>query len=85
MPKVRGVLTEGPKNLSPEDRIDLDPLDQSKICLLSLDGGGIQGLSMLLILKELMTRLNQSLEAANLEAIKLCYVFDLIAGTSVGG
>ncbi|KAH9216668.1 acyl transferase/acyl hydrolase/lysophospholipase [Leptodontidium sp. 2 PMI_412] len=50
-----------------------------------LFAGGIRGLSMLLILKELITQLNQRLEAANIEVIKPCHVFDLIAGTSVGG
>ncbi|KFY31884.1 hypothetical protein V493_00710 [Pseudogymnoascus sp. VKM F-4281 (FW-2241)] len=85
MPKVRDILTEGPENLPPKDRIDQNPLDEPKVCLLALDGGGIRGLSMLLILKELMTRLNQSRKAANLEVIKPCHVFDLIAGTGVGG
>jgi hypothetical protein len=89
--EVRDILTEDTEdtedseNLSPRDRTDPDPLVQPELCLLSLDGGGIRGLSMLLILKELMTRLNQSREEANLEAIKPCQVFDLISGTGSGG
>ncbi len=85
MPKVHDILTDGSENLSTEDRIDQDPLDRPEIFLLSLDGGGIRGLSVLLVLKELMTRLNQSLGSADIGVIKPCRVFDLIAGTGVGG
>jgi hypothetical protein len=86
-----GTLNDGvkfaddPEDPSPEAQTDLYPLSQTKISLLSLDGGGMRGLSMLLILKDLMDRLNQSRGAANLKAIKPCHVFDLIAGTGTGG
>jgi patatin-like phospholipase/acyl hydrolase len=47
--------------------------------LLSLDGGGVRGLSSLLILQELMAKIcpenNQ----------KPCDYFDMIGGTSTGG
>jgi patatin-like phospholipase/acyl hydrolase len=49
------------------------------LCLLPLDGGGVRGLSSLLILQELMERL--CLE----DPSKPCDVFDMIGGTSTGG
>ncbi|RAQ46934.1 hypothetical protein AFGD_011308 [Aspergillus flavus] len=48
--------------------------------VLSLDGGGVRGLSSLYILREVMQRL--SLEGKHR---KPCEVFDMIAGTSTGG
>jgi patatin-like phospholipase/acyl hydrolase len=62
-----------------------NPLDQSGLCLLSLDGGGVRGLSTLYILRGLMARLNHERQAANLLPVKPCEVFDLIGGTSTGG
>ncbi len=47
--------------------------------LLSLDGGGIRGLSSLLILKEVMKAINPSAPP------RPCDYFDMIAGTSTGG
>ncbi|KAJ7857870.1 acyl transferase/acyl hydrolase/lysophospholipase [Mycena leptocephala] len=50
--------------------------------LLSLDGGGIRGLSMLIILKDLMWKLKV---AEDLPDVPLpCDYFDLIGGTSTG-
>jgi len=47
--------------------------------LLALDGGGVRGLSALLLLEQLM-------EAVNLDAPpKPCDYFDMIGGTSTGG
>ena len=59
------------------------PLDSTGLCLLSLDGGGVRGLSTLYILKGLMDRLNQ--DRKDLPLLKPCEVFDLIGGTSTGG
>lgn len=59
-----------------------NPLDSSGLCLLSLDGGGMRGLSTLYILKGLMDRLNKAQGAPRK---KPCDVFDLIGGTSTGG
>ncbi|KAJ5190029.1 Acyl transferase/acyl hydrolase/lysophospholipase [Penicillium cf. griseofulvum] len=59
------------------------PLDTDGLCLLSLDGGGVRGLSSLLILKDIMTQLNSAREDS--EVLKPCDVFDLIGGTSTGG
>lgn len=64
---------------------ELHPLDTTGLCLLSLDGGGVRGLSALLILKSLMTRLNGQRRGAGLPSVKPCEVFDLIGGTSTGG
>ncbi|KAJ6197791.1 kinase subdomain-containing protein [Bipolaris maydis] len=62
-----------------------NPLDTTGLCLLSLDGGGVRGLSTLYILKGLMTRLNHERQNASLPCVKPCEVFDLIGGTSTGG
>ena len=62
-----------------------NPLDTTGLCLLSLDGGGVRGLSTLFILKGLMTRLNNQRQDVGLPSVKPCEVFDLIGGTSTGG
>lgn len=59
-------------------------LDSTGLCLLSLDGGGVRGLSTLYILKGLMDRLNQE-RPEGTPVKKPCEVFDLIGGTSTGG
>ncbi|KAK5165890.1 uncharacterized protein LTR77_008814 [Saxophila tyrrhenica] len=50
-----------------------------ELFMLSLDGGGVRGLSSLLILQSLMERLNRQ------NPPKPCDCFDLIGGTSTGG
>ncbi|CAE6521084.1 unnamed protein product [Rhizoctonia solani] len=58
--------------------------DESKpLRLLSLDGGGIRGLSSLYILREFMRRVQTRVGTA--EAILPCDYFDMICGTSTGG
>jgi patatin-like phospholipase/acyl hydrolase len=65
---------------------ETNPLDSTGLCLLSLDGGGVRGLSTLYILKSIMDRLNyERKKIANLPPAKPCEVFDLIGGTSTGG
>ena len=59
------------------------PLHTTGLCLLSLDGGGVRGLSTLYILKGLMDRLNSERKSA--APLKPCEIFDLIGGTSTGG
>jgi patatin-like phospholipase/acyl hydrolase len=61
------------------------PIDKTGLCLLSLDGGGVRGLSTLYILKGLMQRLNHERQKEGLPTVKPCDVFDLIGGTSTGG
>ena len=51
--------------------------------ILSLDGGGVRGLSSLLILREIMEDIGQRIGAP--ETPKPCDYFDLIGGTSTGG
>lgn len=60
-----------------------NPLDQEGLCLLSLDGGGVRGISSLYVLKYIMDRLNCRRSAKDRK--KPCEVFDLIGGTSTGG
>ncbi|PVH67508.1 FabD/lysophospholipase-like protein, partial [Cadophora sp. DSE1049] len=62
-----------------------NPLDSTGLCLLSLDGGGVRGLSTLYILKSIIDRLNNERKTASLPPVKPCEVFDLIGGTSTGG
>lgn len=64
---------------------DSNPRDTFGPCLLSLDGGGVRGLSTLYILKSIMDRLNHSRRQKQLAPVKPCDVFDLIGGTSTGG
>ena len=49
------------------------------LCLLSLDGGGVRGLSSLLILKHVMEKIDP------INPPKPCDYFDMIGGTSSGG
>lgn len=49
--------------------------------ILSLDGGGVRGLSSLMILQELMEEIGHDAEVVP----KPCEYFDLIGGTSTGG
>ncbi|KAG9553965.1 hypothetical protein KCU79_g11719, partial [Aureobasidium melanogenum] len=56
--------------------------------ILSLDGGGVRGYSMLIILQELMHRTFVEIEGRapkRHEIPKPCDHFDLIAGTGTGG
>jgi patatin-like phospholipase/acyl hydrolase len=50
-----------------------------RIRLLALDGGGVRGLSSLMILQQLMATVNPDLPP------KPCEYFDMIGGTSTGG
>ena len=51
--------------------------------ILSLDGGGVRGLSTLLILRDIMEEIGRKM-GTNIPA-KPCDYFDLIGGTSTGG
>jgi len=51
--------------------------------ILSLDGGGIQGLSSLQILRKIMERIGEMTNAS--DTPKPCECFDLICDTSRGG
>jgi patatin-like phospholipase/acyl hydrolase len=69
--------------MTTKSSIGPSPLNANGLCLLSLDGGGVRGLSSLLILKDIMTQLNSEREDS--QVLKPCDVFDLIGGTSTGG
>ncbi|KAI9890774.1 MAG: hypothetical protein M1814_003705 [Vezdaea aestivalis] len=56
---------------------------KSPLCLLSLDGGGVRGYSELVILDELMLKVQKQKKLD--EPPKPCDLFDLICGTSTGG
>jgi hypothetical protein len=62
-----------------------NPIDTTGLSLLSLDGGGVRGVSTLYTLKSVMDRLNHERKAANLASVKPCEVFDLIGGASTSG
>jgi patatin-like phospholipase/acyl hydrolase len=51
--------------------------------VLSLDGGGVRGLSSLLVLREIMEEIGRRTQTAETPAP--CEYFDLIGGTSTGG
>jgi patatin-like phospholipase/acyl hydrolase len=57
--------------------------------ILSLDGGGVRGISSLYILKELMAQASRQLAADKPDEPssipRPCQVFDMICGTSTGG
>ncbi|KAL1959071.1 hypothetical protein VTO42DRAFT_2857 [Malbranchea cinnamomea] len=57
--------------------------EQRPLRLLSLDGGGVRGLSTIIILKHLMRRLNAHRDKD--KQLQPWQVFDLIGGTSTGG
>jgi len=60
-----------------------EPLQQWNRVLISLDGGGIRGVSELLILHEIMSRIQHDLALPDLP--RPCDYFHLIGGTSTGG
>jgi patatin-like phospholipase/acyl hydrolase len=53
--------------------------------LLSLDGGGVRGLSSLLILREIMEEIQRQSDREANDVPLPCQYFDLIGGTSTGG
>ena len=64
--------------------------DQTPLRILSLDGGGVHGISSLFMLKAIIDDIHLKLihEFKPLEPIppiRPCQIFDLICGTSTGG
>ncbi|KAH6721995.1 phospholipase, patatin family protein [Leptodontidium sp. MPI-SDFR-AT-0119] len=62
-----------------------NPLDSTRLCLLSLNSGGVRGLLTLYILKSIIDQLNNKRKTINLLPIKPCEVFDFISSTSTSG
>lgn len=60
-------------------------IETEGLCLLSLDGGGVRGLSTLYILKNIMDRVNHVRSQRGADQVKPCEMFDLIGGISTGG
>lgn len=60
-------------------RSDNGTAGRGDLCLLALDGGGVRGLSSLMLLKHLM----ELIDHQNIP--KPCDFFDMIGGTSTGG
>jgi patatin-like phospholipase/acyl hydrolase len=63
---------------------------QTPLRILSLDGGGVRGISSLYMLKELMAQIRRQRRVENpnmmpVSDVRPCEVFDLICGTSTGG
>jgi len=62
---------------------------ESPLRILSLDGGGVRGISSLYILKELMAQITRQNRVDHPGSPELyprpCDYFDLICGTSTGG
>ena len=65
--------------------VNFNPIEKDGLCLLSLDGGGVRGLSTLHILKRLMDEINRQRAERNQGPCLPCQVFDIIGGTSTGG
>lgn len=77
MPKKMSEHNHKPPNAS--------LLDEEGICMLSLDGGGVRGLSSLYVLKRIMDGHNAKREKLGQSPQKPADIFDLIGGTSTGG
>jgi patatin-like phospholipase/acyl hydrolase len=60
-------------------------LQKFGLCLLSLDGGDARGLSTLLVLQNLMDKVNSERKASGMAPAKPYELFDLIGGSGVGG
>ncbi|GLI81004.1 hypothetical protein PoHVEF18_009373 [Penicillium ochrochloron] len=60
-------------------------MNDKPLCLLALDGGGIRGLSELVVLEEIMNRIKYDLGVPEDEHLLPAEFFDLIGGTSTGG
>lgn len=93
--RIQGVEARMPDEDSPLNQTGLCLLSlgmksihtntSRKVTDAHLDGGGVRGLSTLLVLKALMTAVNDERTKVGQSAIKPCELFDLIGGTSTGG
>ncbi|KAF7976548.1 hypothetical protein HWV62_6199 [Athelia sp. TMB] len=94
--EIEQVLIErvggGSREDTPTWTVNVEPLRADKptgkglppLRLLSLDGGGVRGVSSLSILKTIMAKVAGVTEA-EARNLKPCEYFDMIAGTSTGG
>ncbi|KAF5584088.1 calcium-independent phospholipase A2-gamma [Fusarium pseudocircinatum] len=72
-------------NGQPPNSTNMSLLDEEGICMLSLDGGGVRGLSSLYVLKRIMDGHNAERKKLGQNVQKPADIFDLIGGTSTGG
>lgn len=74
---IQRILT----NIAHSNTTQAASLPRKCLNLLSLDGGGLRGLSILYILRDLMAKVNEHQDPP----LKPCEVFDLIGGSGTGG
>ena len=60
-------------------------MNEPPVRLLSIDGGGVRGLSALVLLEQLMEHVNDQRESQGLQKQEPWELFDLMGGTSTGG
>lgn len=58
---------------------------EGPVRLLSIDGGGVRGLSALILLQQLMAHVNNQRKEHGLPEQEPWELFDLMGGTSTGG
>lgn len=82
---VEGHSTKGSSNNETFRKIEQSTMatSQRRLHLLSLDGGGIRGLSSISILKHIMKGINADRQVG--DKLQPWEVFDMIGGTSTGG
>jgi len=86
-PSALATYSGGPSNKTPQKPADILAIGEAEIShqprILSLDGGGVRGLSSLVVLREIMEEIQR--QAKLKETPRPCDYFDLIGGTSTGG
>jgi hypothetical protein len=93
LPYSNSECAWGMSGIGCDTPIALDPstvnITDTPLRVLSLDGGGVRGISSLYILKELMAQIAREHKLQNPDAPNIsprpCEYFDLISGTSTGG
>eukprot|EP00850_Spirogloea_muscicola_P016528 SM000134S26971 [mRNA] locus=s134:387347:391764:- [translate_table: standard] len=77
-----GIYLDGPGSDKNKPASPPTPIStRNKLCILSMDGGGIRGL----IAARILSRLEGMLEEKTGAPAQICDYFDLVAGTSTGG
>jgi len=86
-PSASATGSAGTSGKTPQELANILAVGEAEIShqprILSLDGGGVRGLSSLVILREIMEEVQR--QAKLKETPRPCDYFDLIGGTSTGG